>query len=114
MTGPLTGTDFPYGTRYTVFVGKSPLTGGWGDANSGGDFGPYLKFSGYDGVVFTGASEKPVYLLIRDGKAELRDAAHLWGKDTVETEDILKEELGKEVRLACIGQAGKSSPSSPA
>ncbi len=107
MTGPLTGTDFPYGTRYTVFVGKSPLTGGWGDANSGGDFGPYLKFSGYDGVVITGASEKPVYLLIRDGKAELRDAGHLWGKDAVETEDILKEELGKDVRLACIGQGGE-------
>jgi len=107
MTGPLTGTDFPYGTRYTVFAGKSPLTGGWADANSGGDFGPYLKFSGYDGVVFTGASEKPAYLLIRDGNAELRDATHLWGKDTVETEDILKEELGKEVRIACIGQAGE-------
>src|SRR5208283_6115263 len=67
MTGPLTGTAYPYGTRYTVIVGKSPLTGGWGDANSGGDFGPYLKFSGYDGVFFTGASEKPVYLLIKDG-----------------------------------------------
>ncbi len=107
MTGPLTGTDYPYGTRYTVIVGKSPLTGGWGDANSGGDFGPYLKFSGYDGVFFTGASEKPVYLLIKDGKAELRDAAHLWGKDTVETEDILKSELGSEVRLACIGPAGE-------
>jgi len=107
MTGPLTGTAYPYGTRYTVIVGKSPLTGGWGDANSGGDFGPYLKFSGYDGVFFTGASEKPVYLLIKDGKAELKDAAHLWGKDTVETEDILKEELGGEVRIACIGPAGE-------
>lgn len=108
MTGPLTGTDYPYGTRYTVMVGKSPLTGGWGDANSGGDFGPYLKFSGYDGVFFTGVSEKPVYLFIKDGKAELRDATHLWGKDTVDTEDILKKELGKEVRLACIGQAGEN------
>lgn len=107
MTGPLTGTDYPYGTRYTVFVGKSPLTRGWGDANSGGDFGPYLKFAGFDGVVFTGASEKPAYLFIRDGKAELRDAAHLWGKDTVETEDILKSELGNEVRLACIGPSGE-------
>jgi aldehyde:ferredoxin oxidoreductase len=107
MTGPLTGTDYPYGTRYTVFIGKSPLTGGWGDANSGGDFGPYLKFSGFDGVIFTGKADKPVYLLIRDGKAELRDAGHLWGKDTVETEDILKEEWGKEVRLACIGSAGE-------
>jgi aldehyde:ferredoxin oxidoreductase len=107
MGGPLTGTDFPFGGRYTVFVGKSPLTGGWGDANSGGDFGPYLKFSGYDGVIFTGASKKPVYLLIKEGKAELKDANHLWGKDTNETEDILKNELGKEVRVACIGPAGE-------
>ena len=107
MTGPLTGTDFPFGTRYTVVVGKSPLTGGWGDANSGGDFGPYLKFSGYDGVFFTGVSEKPVHLFIKEGKAELRDAIHLWGKDTVETEDILKKDLGKEVRVACIGPAGE-------
>jgi len=108
MTGPLTGTDYPYGTRYTVIVGKSPLTGGWGDANSGGDFGPHLKFSGYDGVFFTGVSQKPVYLLIRDGKAELRDARRLWGKDTVETEDTLEKELGKEVRVACIGPAGEN------
>lgn len=107
MTGPLTGTDFPFGGRYTVFVGKSPLTGGWGDANSGGDFGPYLKFSGYDGVMFTGVSEKPVYLHIRDGKTELRDAAQLWGKDTVETEDILGQELGKDIRIASIGPAGE-------
>ena len=107
MTGPLTGTDFPFGGRYTVVMGKSPLTGGWGDANSGGDFGPYLKFSGYDGIFFTGASEKPVYLFINDGKAELRDAVHLWGKDTAETEDILKNDLGKEVRVACIGPAGE-------
>lgn len=108
MTGPLTGTDFPFGGRYTVFAGRSPLTGGWGDANSGGDFGPYLKFSGYDGIVFTGASDKPVYLYIHDGKAELRDAARLWGKDTVETEDTLKQELGKSVRVAGIGPAGEN------
>jgi aldehyde:ferredoxin oxidoreductase len=108
LTGPLTGTDYPFGGRYTVVVGKSPLTEGWGDANSGGDFGPYLKFSGYDGVFFTGASEKPVYLFIKDGKAELRDAGHLWGKDTYETEDIIKGELGKEVRVACIGPGGET------
>jgi aldehyde:ferredoxin oxidoreductase len=107
MTGPLTGTDYPFGGRYTVFVGKSPLTRGWGDANSGGDFGPYLKFSGYDGVIFTGASEKPVYVYINEGKAEIRDAAHLWGKDTVETEDVLKKELGKNIRIASIGPAGE-------
>ena len=106
LTGPFTGTGAISGTRFTV-VGKSPLTGCWGDANSGGYFGAYLKFSGYDGIFFTGVSEKPVYLFIDNGKAELRDAAHLWGKDTYETEDILKAELGKDVAAACIGPAGE-------
>jgi len=108
MTGPLTGTPATMGSRYAV-VGKSPLTGGWGDASSGGDFAPYLKFAGYDGVFFTGISEKPVYLFIDDGKAELRDASHLWGKDSIETEDILKKELGEEVRVASIGPAGEKT-----
>src|SRR4030043_1843915 len=95
LTGPFTGTPALSGTRYTV-VGKSPLTGGWGDANSGGYLGARLKFAGYDAVFFTGISEKLVYLFINNGKAELRDAAHLWGKDTRQTEDILKAELGKD------------------
>jgi len=83
------------------------LTGGWGDANSGGYFGAFLKFAGYDAVFFTGISEKPVYLFINNGKAELRDAAHLWGKDTRQTEDTLKSELGKDVEVACIGPSGE-------
>jgi len=106
MTGPLTGSPMLSGTRYAV-VGKSPLTGGWGDANSGGDFGPYLKFAGYDGIFFTGISDKPVYLFIKDGKAELRDATGLWGKDSFQTEDALMSELGKDVHVACIGQSGE-------
>jgi aldehyde:ferredoxin oxidoreductase len=106
LTGPLTGTKVPACGRFTV-VGKSPLTGTWGDANCGGDFGPYLKFSGYDAVFFSGSSDKPVYLLISDGKAELKDAGHLWGKDTHATEDMLKAEFGKDVRVACIGGAGE-------
>jgi aldehyde:ferredoxin oxidoreductase len=106
VTSPLTGTQALVGSRYTV-VGKSPLTGTWGDANSGGSFGPYLKFSGYDAVFFTGKSPQPVYLLIDNGKAELMGASQLWGKDTFETEDILKAELGKEVEIACIGPAGE-------
>ncbi|NIS70604.1 MAG: aldehyde ferredoxin oxidoreductase, partial [Proteobacteria bacterium] len=106
LTGPVTGTPVPFCGRYTV-VAKSPLTGTWGDANSGGDFGPYLKFSGYDAVFFKGSSDRPVYLFINDGKAELKDAAHLWGKDTHETEDILRAEHGKDVRVACIGGAGE-------
>jgi len=106
MTGPFTGTDAISGTRFTVF-GKSPLTGCWGDANSGGYFGAYIRFSGYDGVLFMGISEKPAYLFIDNGKAELRDAAHLWSKDTYETDDILKTELGKDVAVICIGPSGE-------
>jgi aldehyde:ferredoxin oxidoreductase len=76
ITGPLTGTPVPTGARYVV-VGKSPLTGGWGDANSGGEFGPYLKFAGFDAVFFAGSSIKPVYLLIDNGKPHLKDAIYL-------------------------------------
>ena len=106
VTGPLTGTLAPAATRYTA-VAKSPLTGGWGDANAGGDFAPILKFTGYDAVYFTGVSEKPVYLLIDEGKAELRDASAVWGKDAYETEDMLKAELGKGAELVCIGPSGE-------
>jgi aldehyde:ferredoxin oxidoreductase len=105
-TGMLTGTPAISASRYVV-VGKSPLTGTWGDANSGGYFGPHMKFAGYDAVFFSGISERPVYLYIDNGKAELRDAAHIWGKDTFETEDMLRSELGKEVEVACIGPSGE-------
>jgi aldehyde:ferredoxin oxidoreductase len=106
ISGPLTGAPIPGAVRYTA-VAKSPLTGGWGDANSGGDFGPYLKFAGFDAVFFTGISPKPVYLLINEGKAQIKDAGHIWGKDTYETEDILMEEYGKQSRVACIGPSGE-------
>ena len=92
--------------RFTV-CGKSPLTGGWGDANCGGHFAAFLKFAGYDGVFLSGISPKPVYLYIENGKAELRDASHLWGKDCYETDDLLKAELGKDAEIACIGPAGE-------
>jgi aldehyde:ferredoxin oxidoreductase len=106
VAGLLTGTPALFGCRYTV-VGKSPLTGTWGDANSGGDFGPYLKFSGYDAVFVGGISDEPVYLLIEDGKARLMKADHLWGKDTWQTEVLLKEELGRYARLMSIGPSGE-------
>ncbi len=107
VTGPLTGMrGMVMAPRFTV-VGKSPLTGGWGDANSGGYFGPYLKFAGYDAVFFSGISPKPVYLFIDNGQAELRDAGHLWGKDSRETDEGLKSELGGNVAVACIGPAGE-------
>lgn len=105
LPGPLTGTPAIGGARYQV-VAKSPLTGGIGDANSGGYFGPYLKFAGYDGVFFSGVSEKPVYLLVDNGTAELRDASHLWGKGTYETEEALEAEHSGG-RVICIGPAGE-------
>jgi aldehyde:ferredoxin oxidoreductase len=106
LTGPLTGTGATFAGRYGV-VAKSPLTGGWGDSNSGGHFGPYLKFSGYDAVFFAGIAASPVYLFLNDGKAELKDASHLWGKDCFVTEDTLKAELGEEVEVSCIGPSGE-------
>jgi len=106
-TGPLTGMrGMVMASRFTV-VGKSPLTGGWGDANSGGYFGPYLKFAGYDAIFFRGISSKPVYLFVDNSRAELRDASHLWGKDSRETDEGLKAELGENVAVACIGPAGE-------
>ncbi len=106
ITGPLTGTPATFGARYAV-VAKSPLTGGWGDSNSGGHFGPHLKFAGYDAVFLTGIAERPVYLLIDNGKAELKDASALWGKGTYETEDTLEAEYGKAAKIASIGPAGE-------
>ncbi|MBI2832669.1 MAG: aldehyde ferredoxin oxidoreductase family protein [Chloroflexi bacterium] len=106
FTGPLTGTIAPFGNRYTV-VGRSPLTMTWGDANSGGEFGPYLKFAGYDGILFRGIAAKPVYLLIDSGIPSLEDATHLWGKDTHETEKTLRSEYGDRSRVTCIGPSGE-------
>lgn len=107
VTGPLTGTPATFGCRFAV-VGKSPLTGGWGDANCGGDFGPYLKFAGYDAVFLTGIADRPVYLFIDNGEPELRDAAHLWGKTTFETDELLEAEHGKYSRVISIGPAGEN------
>ena len=70
-----------------------------GDANCGGKFGPALKRTGYDGIFITGRSERPVYLLITDQKVEVRDAGHLWGRDSVEAENIIKEEAGSNLKV---------------
>lgn len=107
MTGPLTGTPSPSTGRYCV-IAKSPLTGIWGEANSAGFWGRDLKRSGFDGVIFEGISSKPVYLVTEDGKAELKDASHLWGKNTSETTRIIREELGDKFNVACIGTAGEN------
>lgn len=107
-TGPVTGTLVPTSGRFTV-TAKSPLTGILGDANAGGSFGPELKYAGYDNIVVQGMSEKPAYLWIDDDDVELRDAQHLWGRNTHETEMMLKEEIGdSEIRVLSIGQAGEN------
>jgi len=114
MTGPLTGTVASTMSRMAN-VTKSPATGTMSDSYSGGYFPAELKFAGFDGVVITGRSPKPVYLSIKDGTAELRDASHLWGKDVPETTDLIVQELGEKPRhyedgpkVGCIGPAGEN------
>ncbi|KAA0236712.1 aldehyde ferredoxin oxidoreductase, partial [bacterium] len=104
--GLLTGTPL-FGQRWQV-VCKSPTTGGWGDANCGGDFGGQLKLSGWDGIMFFGKSPKPVYLLVDNEHAELRDASDLWGTGAITSETLLKERHGKRASIANIGQAGET------
>ncbi|MDR0468426.1 MAG: aldehyde ferredoxin oxidoreductase, partial [Peptococcaceae bacterium] len=107
IAGVVNGTKSFMGGRYTV-VSKSPVTGGFNDANSGGHFGPYMKKAGFDAVFVRGISEKPVYILIDDGKAELRDASALWGKKTLKTEEALRAEIGgSDFCAALIGPAGE-------
>ena len=107
-TGPLTGTMASTGGRYTV-VTKGPLTGAIACSNSGGYWGAELKMAGWDMVIFEGKSEKPVYLFIQDGVAELRDAAHLWGKTVWQTEEIIKTSLQDPlIRVSSIGGAGEN------
>ena len=108
VTGALTATSVPGSGRYGV-VTKSPLTETWTEANAGGTMGPEFKTAGYDAIFFSGIAPKPVYLLIRDGKAELMDASGLWGKDTYETEDAIRREIkDNKLKVACIGPAGEA------
>jgi len=104
--GYLTGTGAYISSRFMVF-GKSPSTRGWGDANCGGYFGPKMKAAGVDVILFSGVSQKPVYLFIDEGKASIHDAGGLWGKDCYETEDLLKQAYGDGCEVACIGPAGE-------
>ncbi len=106
VAGPANATPALFGGRY-MSVCKSPLSNGWSDAGGGGTLGPTMKRAGYDGVFFTGISETPVYLVIDDGKYELKDASHLWGKNSRETTALLKEEYGKNASVAAIGKAGE-------
>jgi len=109
-TGPGTGVPrFPSPSRYHVMTLKAPLTGSIGSGNSGGEWGAFLKFSGFDGIVIEGASDTPVYLAVVDEKVEIRDAGELWGKNTMDTTRALMSTVGgKNISVACIGPAGEN------
>jgi len=108
MHGPLSGTTLPGCSRLEVCA-RSPLTGIWGESSMGGHVSPQMRGAGYDGIIITGASDKPVYLWVSDKEVEIRDAAGLWGRDAFETEDLLREKTGdKRVRVMSIGQAGEN------
>lgn len=106
MTGPLTGTPTPTSGRYMVIT-KSPLTGAVACSNSGGYWGPELKFAGYDGIIIEGKADSPVYINIADDIVEICDASHLWGKVVSETTHALEKAHGEKVRVAAIGPAGE-------
>ena len=107
VTGPVNGSRANMGGRYTV-VSKSPVTGGFNDSSSGGNFGPSMKRAGFDAIFVKGISQKPVYIFVDDGKVEFRDASALWGKTTIDTETALKAEIGdKTICAALIAPAGE-------
>lgn len=108
MTSPIVGTDIPSAGRFSVCA-ISPLTGVWGESNSGGFFGPQLRFAGFDGIEIIGCSPTPIWLCIQDGVAQLRDATNLMGLDTYQTQQAIRKDLSDEnVRVACIGVAGEN------
>ena len=107
FTGPLTGTIAPCSPKYTL-VFKAPSTNILYDSTGGGYFGSELKFAGYDAIIIEGKSPKPVYLLIRDDRVEIMDAAQIWGKDTYAATDTLKEFWGQDLKVVTIGQAGEN------
>lgn len=103
--GLLTGTVAPLSGRYMI-AGKSPLTGTWGDANSGGYYGPEIKKCGFDGILIKGIANTPKYITIIDDEKQINDASDVWGLDAIETERVLKEKHIKS-RVACIGQSSE-------
>jgi aldehyde:ferredoxin oxidoreductase len=105
-TGPLTGANVPTSGRFAV-AAKSPLTGIWGEADSGGRFGLGLKAAGYDAIAITGKAASPSVLTIHEGNVELVSANGVWGRDTYDTYDILTQEYGKRAAVVCIGPTGE-------
>ncbi|MFX0025055.1 MAG: aldehyde ferredoxin oxidoreductase family protein [Candidatus Hermodarchaeota archaeon] len=106
--GPLTGTSIPCTGRNSIGA-KSPLTGGFGESEVGGYWGAELKHAGFDAVIVEGKASKPIYLFIQDEEVDIRDASHLWGKSTGETQkNIIRELDDKYIRVACIGVAAEN------
>ena len=107
-TGPLTGSMFSPSGRM-MFAARGPLTGVWAESHVGGFLGPEIKYAGFDFVIFNGRSKKPVYLFMRDGEAELRDASQLWGHETNITTQMIREEFrDPSIETAVIGPAGEN------
>ena len=106
MTGPFTNTKVPTSGRHAV-VTKSPLTGIYNESDVGGGWGSSLKASGYDGIIVSGKSDGPVYLWIKDDQIEVRDASQIWGKDTYELDNLLKNETSRRSSVLSIGPAGE-------
>jgi len=103
----ISGTPAAGLSRFSV-AAKSPLTGGFGEAEAGGWWIPELKFAGFDAIIINGKAHRPVYLWIHDGEAQIRDASQLWGKFSKETQDEIRKELGDDrIRVALIGPAGE-------
>ena len=108
MAGPVTGYNFSGSGRNCV-VTKSPLTMGYAKSEVGGFWGAQMRRAGFDGIIVEGKAPKPVYLFVHDGQGEIKDAGHLWGKPTKETQDAIRTELGdRAIRIASIGPGGEN------
>lgn len=106
MAGTFTGSPVPLSGRHAV-VAKSPLTGIYGECDAGGSWGTAFRRTGYDGIVIQGQASEPVYLAIAPGAVAIRPAGHLWGRDCVETETLIKAEMDPQTAVSCIGLAGE-------
>ena len=108
LAGPIVGTSMPSAGRMAVCA-RSPLTGFWGESNTGGFIGPEMRFAGFDGVLINGRSDLPCWISIIDGEVQIHEAGSLWGQDTYQTQDSIREILGDpKARIACIGTAGEN------
>ncbi len=108
LAGPLVGTSMPSAGRCAICA-RSPLTGLWGESNTGGFIGPEMRFAGFDGVLITGRSTRPCWISIIDGDVQFHDASPLWGQDSYQTQESIREILkDPKARISCIGPAGEN------